>query len=189
MCIDLHADARGPTPIPPFEEAESQLRNFLRTEGHARSVTEIGVAVGTPVARRRPHRSVRELQLIRLLPRIITVGLPLRDIPSARPPVSVTRQTRRCVRTVRGSSSFSLAPALPSKTSADGSPPLFGSFVGTMTRSDSSTTFARVVRPWPSPAGLPPSDSALPRSPGSRAGSFPACTGSTDRAGLACHLR
>lgn len=34
MCIDLHADARGPTPIPPFEEAESQLRNFLRTEGH-----------------------------------------------------------------------------------------------------------------------------------------------------------
>ena len=59
------------------------------------------VAVGTSVARRPPHRSVRELQLIRLLPGMITVGLPPCDSASARPPGSVTRQTRRCVRAVQ----------------------------------------------------------------------------------------
>ena len=129
------------------------------------------VAVGTSVARRRPHRSVRELQLIRL-PRMIPVGLPLRDIPSARSPGSVTRQARRCVR------------AVPSRSSASGKLPLFGSFVGATPRSDSSPTYAWGVRLAPSPTGLPPCDSALPRSPGSRAESFLTCTGSTDRAGL-----
>ena len=38
MCIDLHADARRPTPIPPFEQAESRLSNFLRREGHVDAI-------------------------------------------------------------------------------------------------------------------------------------------------------
>ena len=45
------------------------------------------VAVGTSVARRPPHRSVRELQLIRLLPWMMATETPQRSLPThARPP-------------------------------------------------------------------------------------------------------
>ena len=66
---------------------------------------------------------------------------------------------------------FSLISGLPSTFSADWLPSLFEGFFGTMPRSDSSVTCVRVVRPEPSPAGLPVPAQASPRSPGSRAGS------------------
>ena len=53
---------------------------------------------------------------------------------------------------------FSLASALPSITSAALAiielRTLFGDFIGTTADSDPSRSYARVVRPWPSPAGL-----------------------------------
>ena len=60
---------------------------------------------------------------------------------------------RLCVRSVTRPTTFSLVPALPSRSSADGSPPLFGPFTGTTARSDSSTTYAWGVRLAPSPTG------------------------------------
>ena len=53
-----------------------------------------------------------------------------------------------------GATTFSLVQALPSGSSADGRPPLFGPFAGTMARSDSSAPYTWVVRSWPSPTGL-----------------------------------
>ena len=45
------------------------------------------VAVGIPVTRHPPHRSVRELQLIRLLPWMMATETPQRSLPThARPP-------------------------------------------------------------------------------------------------------
>ena len=59
---------------------------------------------------------------------------------------------------MRTHSQFSLVPALPSITSAAlpfiGPRALFGDFIGTTAESDPSRSYARVVRPWPSPAGL-----------------------------------
>ena len=54
---------------------------------------------------------------------------------------------RCCARPVRGRGTFSVARLLPSRLSADGSPPLFESFLGTTSRSDSSVTCAWDVRP------------------------------------------
>jgi hypothetical protein len=47
-----------------------------------------------------------------------------------------------------------LINGLPSPLSADLLASLFEWFIGTMPLSDSSTTFVRALRPWPSPAGL-----------------------------------
>jgi hypothetical protein len=58
---------------------------------------------------------------------------------------------------VRTHSQFSLVPALPSIPSAmlpPGPRTLFGDFSGITAESDSSRLYARVVRHWPSPAGL-----------------------------------
>ena len=82
---------------------------------------------------------------------------------------------------------FSLARALPSPTSAEGCPSLFGWFIGTMTRSDSSSP----------PFGLAPARTgldldwieALWRSPGSRACCFSACAGSTTTQDRSDHSR
>jgi hypothetical protein len=49
---------------------------------------------------------------------------------------------------------FSLAQALPSRPSAGDFSPLFGPFAGTPAWSDSSATYAWVVRLAPSPTGL-----------------------------------
>ena len=50
---------------------------------------------------------------------------------------------------------FSSVNALPSTSSADGCPPLFGRFIGTTPLSDSSPACAWAVRQLPSPTGLP----------------------------------
>jgi hypothetical protein len=49
---------------------------------------------------------------------------------------------------------FSLVRILPSPTSAENCSSLFGWFIGTVTQSDSSAPFMRIVRLLPSPAGL-----------------------------------
>ena len=67
--------------------------------------------------------------------------------------------------------------ALPSTTSAEADASWFGSFTGTMARSDSSPACTSGVRLWPSRTG--PSEGTPKRSPGSRACSFSACLGST----------
>ena len=61
---------------------------------------------------------------------------------------------RCCARTVRGGGAFSSARSLPSRLSADNRSSLFESFIGTISRSDSSATCLRGVRLAPSPAGL-----------------------------------
>ena len=77
-----------------------------------------------------------------------------------------------CVGCVLGKGVFSLISGLPSPFSADALPSLFEWFIGTMPLSDSSETCMRAVRPKPSPAGLPHTAQASPRSPGSRAESI-----------------
>jgi|SRR6516164_5991591 hypothetical protein len=68
------------------------------------------------------------------------------------------REVRLWVRQVHAHAQFSLAPALPSITSAalPSTEPraLFGDFIGTTAKSDSSKTCTRAVRLLPSPAGL-----------------------------------
>ena len=74
---------------------------------------------------------------------------------------------------------FSLIHALSSSTSADGCPSLFGWFIGTMARSDSSGACMSDVRFCIfSDRPRPRLGQALQRSPGSRACCFSACAGS-----------
>ena len=67
----------------------------------------------------------------------------------------MTRKFPLCVGSVRDSPLFSLAPALPSKTSS-GRPglPSFGSFIGNTADSDSSVPFISSFGFWPSWTGL-----------------------------------
>ena len=57
---------------------------------------------------------------------------------------------------VLGCRTFSLIGGLPSPLSANGLPSLFEWFIGTIPPCDSSETYARAVRPLPSPADLLP---------------------------------
>ena len=81
-------------------------------------------AVGTPVARRPPHRSVREA-----FPH--TAPASGRTLPRTRSS-ALCALTRPCVRSAFCSREFPLASPLPSTPSAAVSPALFGGFVGTM---------------------------------------------------------
>jgi len=78
---------------------------------------------------------------------------------------------------------FFTTHALPSPTSAEGYPPLFG---GSQVLRHGPTSPARACPHcglWPSRTGLGPYTKACWRSPGSRACCFSACAGSLDYAG------
>ena len=112
------------------------------------------------------------------------------------PPCATWRTRRRpldavsrlCVRPALGCAVFSLVHGLPSTASAPVGPlgglsELFGCFISTTPLSDSSPACV-----WPYGLGLRPAVwrcccQTPARCPGSRAGSFPACVGSSDRAG------
>src|ERR1022692_1524442 len=61
-----------------------------------------------------------------------------------------------CVGRMWDCRAFSLVSGLPSKLSAVGCPSLFEPFIGTTPKSDSWPACRWVVRPKPSPTGLPP---------------------------------
>ena len=116
---------------------------------------ETRVAVGTAIADRPPHRSVRA------------------ELPHTAPPLDGWRQSIAAPRTLAKPCDtpypfcaggvwlwpvFSLGRTLPSSLSAAAacySAALFEGFIGTTARSDSSPPFMPVVRLLPSPAGLP----------------------------------
>ncbi len=128
-------------------------RLFQRNSGHPRMG---GTGRGRDAARPAPppHRSVGELQLIRLLPRMHG-GQTHIVLLAAPDPASGTRLPASVDGPCGAWTAFSLARALPSGLSAGGSPPLFESFLGTAPRSDSSATYTWGVRLAPSPTGLP----------------------------------
>ena len=116
------------------------------------------VAVGTPVARRPPHRFGR----------------------AAPPPSALGALSQLCVRSALRSGEFPLVGPLPSTASAAGFPALFGSFSGTTEPSDFPPPSVTGVRPRTSrcglrPLSLPPADVGPP---GSRAKCVRACSGS-----------
>ncbi len=134
------------------------------------------VAVGIPVARHPPHRSVRELQLIRLLPRMNSgqahfVRLAAPDpAPGTRLPAAGDGPSGPRPRSPwRGRFPPDSPPAVPRPCSNRSSvlPPA--------TTPVQRTRGAYGLR-LPPPAC--PSRQASPRSPGSRARSFLTCTGS-----------
>jgi hypothetical protein len=135
------------------------------------------VAVGNALAGVPPLRSVREA-----LPH--TAPTSGRAVPppmaAVRTPVGSTRGTRHCVRHVAVRQTFPLVDLLPSTDSAAAmGPALFARFVSTTRSSDSSETCMLADGLGPSPT-VPRPDGTWesPRSPGSRAWSFQACTGS-----------
>jgi hypothetical protein len=100
--------------------------------------------------------------------------------PGAHTPAHFARFSRLGVRHGLGCSVFSLVNGLPSATSADGSPLLFGCFVGTTPLYDSPRPYMRglpLIAFSLRPAIL--SRRAATGSPGSRAWSFSACLGSS----------
>ena len=107
------------------------------------------IAVGTVIADRPPHRSVRAA-----LPHT-ALTLDDDDHPArrrraaARTPSSPRDlEPRRCVRSSSHCSTFSLVSPLPSTDSADSGPlPLFAGFCGTMELSDSPETYMSDL--WP----------------------------------------
>ncbi len=132
----------------------SQLRLFLKLTHYPASLyrsCHIGrairvlfrltVAVGTTITDRPPHRSVRARLRIRLLPWINCGRIACRT-----PPVPWDMQFPLCVGSMWDRTMFSTARALPSPTSAEGFPPLFGWFTGTTAQSDFSSTCMSAVR-------------------------------------------
>ncbi len=116
---------------PDFKHDGPKLRLLLR----------VIVAVGTTITDRPPHRSVRARLRIRLLPWINGGKTACRT-----PPVPWDMQFPLCVGSMWDRTMFSTARALPSPTSAEGFPPLFGWFTGTTAQSDFSSTCMSAVR-------------------------------------------
>ena len=149
------------------------------------------VAVGTAVTRCPPRRPVLAL-LAHTVPtsdRVNTWRQSARSKRSCSPSFGAVGRThsnplhplsRLGVRSGLGCGVFSLVHGLPSTTSAGGSPLLFGCFVGTTPWYDSPRPCMRdlpLIAFSLRPAAF--SRRAVTGSPGSRAGSFSACLGSS----------
>src|SRR5450759_588483 len=144
--------------------------------------TKGDVAVGTTIAGRPPHRSVRA-ELPHTAPTLDEIAAKLAAFRTPFRPCDV--DAPYCAGTARACWTFSLVGALPSTISAaSGDLPLalFDGFIGTTAPSDSSLPCMPDVRLSPSPAGLP-----LARAAGDevsrilcarRAPNFTACQGS-----------
>ena len=96
------------------------------------------VAVGTTIADRPPHRSVRA-ELPHTAP---TLDMWRQGAPWRTPLDPWDTRSPLGVGLVSGSASFSLVCALPSTTSAADCSALFGRFTGTTAQSDSSSAYA-----------------------------------------------
>jgi hypothetical protein len=147
-----------------------------------------GVAVGTEISLRPPHRSRRAL----LTHRAPTLDgdeetAPLVKTASRMRTCACDTATRLCVRTVLCSSAFSLAPPLRSTGSATAETALFARFIATMSRSDFSITLIVGYGLRPSRRG-PGHDwwGLRWRSPGSRTKGFCACQGLRRRGAGSC---
>ena len=102
------------------------------------------VAVGTPIPRRPPRRSVQAV-----LPHTaLTLDSGGKKIIAAHRAIRGTRELPHCVGNVSDRTMFSLVHALPSPTSAEGYPSLFGWFIGSMAWSDSSEACMPALRLW-----------------------------------------
>ena len=137
-----------------FTEPKPQPQPFFLTAsysppGDQRKAARNCFAVGTVVADRPPHRSVRAA-----LPHT-ALTLDDDDHPARRrraaartPSRPRDLETRRCVRSSSNCSTFSLVSPLPSTDSADSEPlSLFACFFGTMELSDSPETYMSAL--WP----------------------------------------
>ncbi len=133
------------------------------------------VAVGTPVARRPPHRSGRAA-----LPHPApTLGDDAEASAWRTRDSAPCAPARLCVRSALRWREFPLAGPLPSTASAAGRPALFGGFPGTMGPSDFPRPSITGFCPWTSRRGLWHfSPQAVVGSPGSRARCLRACSGS-----------
>ena len=110
-------------------------------------------AVGMPVTRHPPHRSVRAELPHTALALSGDVGAPALvwqggwvELAGVRPRIGTRPLTRVCARTTADTRTFLSANALPSTASAGSGNPLFGDFSGTMALSDSRTACALICR-------------------------------------------
>ena len=132
----------------------SCLRRFSSSKAASTSSPGEMVAVGPPVARHPPHRSVRELQLIRLLPWMVAIETLQRSLLTHARPPRYHRCPPLCADGARRNERSPWCRPFPPD-----SPPGISRLCSNpsrvlVARSDSSAPYTWAVRPWPSPSGL-----------------------------------